>query len=179
MRKMFTLLAAVAALSVMFVMPSHATTLKGKWGPGYFRPEAPLGIRWWLNEKLGLDGAIGFRSDDASGDRLTDFRFDAGVPIVLAGMGDNTKFFVRPGLRYASTPLPTVAAPDNKQTSLGLTGTLGVEHFFTDRFSVQVATGLIIDSVDPDAAGDSHTTFASEDFGISSIGFHYYFGAAK
>jgi hypothetical protein len=176
MRKTFTLLAAVAALSAMFAMPSHAVTLDGKWGPGYFRPEAPLGIRWWLNEKLGLDGAIGFTSDDASGDRRTDFRFDAGVPIVLAGMGDNTKFFVRPGLRYASTPAPTGLEPDNKQTSLGLTGTLGVEHFFTDRFSVQVATGVIIDSVDPDAAGDSHTTFASEDFGISSIGFHYYFG---
>ena len=148
MKDVHVSLAAVAALSVMFVMPSHATTLNGKWGPGYFRPEAPLGIRWWLNEKLGLDGAIGFTSDDAS---------ETGGPI--SGSTPASRSCSRAWvttrssssarvIRYASTPLPTGLEPDNKQTSLGLTGTLGVEHFFTDRFSVQVAHGVIIDSVD-------------------------------
>jgi hypothetical protein len=57
-----------------------------------------------------------------------------------------------------------------------VSGSFGVEYFFTDRFSIQAAHGLVFKSVDPDKAGGKYTEIVSEDFGLSNIGFHYYFG---
>lgn len=162
------------ALVVVSAAPSFAA--KGTFGLGYFRPEAPVGGRIWFSEKLGVDLGVGF--DDVSPDGGTSrnsFVFDAGVPIVAAEAG-NAKFFFRPGITFASSPSPVPADADNKTSQTWVSGSAGVEYYFTDHFSLQAAHGIVYKSVDPDLAGGKYTELVSEDFGISSIGFHYYFG---
>ncbi len=168
----------VAFALVALAAPSFAKEVKGLYGLGYVRPEAPVGGRLWATDKVGFDLGIGFSSSDESGDTRSSFTLDAGVPLVVANAGD-ANFFVRPGLTYAQSPLPVGGVnpdPDNKLTQLWVSGTLGVEYFFTDNFSIQAAHGVVYKSIDPDKAGDSYTELASEAFGLSSIGFHYYFG---
>ncbi len=168
-------LLAAAALIALSALPAFATNA----GLGYFRPQAPVGGRVWFNEKAALDLGIGFTYNKPDGgDSQTSFVFDAGVPYVVATSGA-AKFFVRPGFTYASSPSPVVAAPDNKTTQFWVSGSFGVEYFFTDRFSIQAAHGVAFKSVDPDQAGTKSTAFETEDFGLSNIGFHYYFGGTK
>jgi len=167
-----SLLAAVALLALSAAPSSAEGT---KLGLGYFRPEAPVGGRAWLSEKIALDLGVGFSlTTPDSGDSQSAFVVDAGVPIVAAESG-NAKFYVRPGLTFASSPSPTSTDPDNKTTQFWISGTFGVEYFFTDHFSVQAGHGLVFKSIDPDGAGDKYTQIVSEDFGVSSIGFHFYF----
>jgi len=97
------------------------------------------------------------------------------VPFVVHESGA-AKFFVRPGVSFASSPAPVPTDADNKLTQFWLSGSFGVEYFFTERFSIQAAHGVVFKSVDPDKAGVKSTAFESEDFGLSNIGFHYYFG---
>lgn len=168
---------AAAMLLAVSALPSFATA--GQYGLGYFRAAAPVGGRIWFTDKVALDAGLGLNYNKPDGgDSQTSYIFDAGLPFVVAESG-SAKFFVRPGLTYASSPAPTVPAPDNKQTQFWVSGSFGVEYFFTDRFSVQAAHGVVFKSVDPDQAGTKSTSFESEDFGISNIGFHFYFGGSK
>ena len=83
---------AVLALTAMLAVPAMADPAAGKWGLGYFRPEAPIGIRYSFSEKSGLDVGLGFGSDEASlfkggvvtSENLTNYTFDIGVPFVMA-----------------------------------------------------------------------------------------------
>ena len=169
LRKHLILAAALLALSAV---PSFATNA----GLGYFRPEAPVGGRVWFNEKTALDLGIGFNYNKPDGgDALTSYIFDAGVPFVVHESGA-AKFFIRPGFTYASSSSPVVADPDNKVTQFWVSGSFGVEYFFTERFSIQAAHGVAYKAVDPKLAGTKSTAFETEDFGLSNIGFHYYFG---
>ena len=168
-----TLFAALALVSL--AAPAFAKDVKGLYGLGYVRPEAPIGGRLWFTDKVGFDLGLGFSSSDESGDTRSSITLDAGLPLVVANAGD-ANFFVRPGLTYNQSPAPVVSDPDNKQTQFWVSGTLGAEYFFTDNFSIQAAHGLAYKSIDPDQAGDSYTELTSEAFGVSSIGFHYYFG---
>jgi hypothetical protein len=166
-------LALMSLLAVVLPASAFAVDTQGLWGPGYFRPEAPIGARVWFSEKIAGDIGLGFASSDATGDNLTDWILDVGLPIVVAETG-NTMFFVRPGIAYESVAVN----PDDDATAFSISGHLGVEHFLGDRFSVQVAHGVTWQSIEP-PTGDSISQFFSEDFGISSIGFHYYFGGGK
>ncbi|MFN8588994.1 MAG: hypothetical protein U0704_14480 [Candidatus Eisenbacteria bacterium] len=162
------------ALVAVSAVPSFAA--QGMYGLGYFRPEAPVGVRAWFSEKTALDLGVGFNLNSPDGgDSQSAFVLDAGLPLVAAESG-NAKFFVRPGVTFASSPSPTEDDADNKTTQFWLSGTFGVEYFFTDRFSVQAAHGVLFKSVDPDKAGTKYTELTSEDFGVSNIGFHFYFG---
>ena len=183
MRKIVCLLAVIAVACVV-VTPALATPAKGAWGVGYHGQDFPLGVRMWLSEKVALDLGLGFSSDpfNATGDNKTTWGLEVGAPIVIAGAGDETRFFIRPGIEYRSIPNPIVggpnANPDNDETAFGITGQLGVEHWFGRRFSLQVADGIAFYNVDP-GIGGSHTVFRTQAFGISNIGFHYYFGGGK
>jgi len=187
MKKIVTLLAVLAVSSVI-AAPSHATDLKGKWGLGYQRELAPVGARFWLSPKVGLDLGVGFQSvsDDNSvvGEKGTSFAFDIGMPYVLASSG-NTNFWIRPGVTFASVPNDYLDGVgnrvDNSASIFWVSGDLGVEHFFSDNFSLQAAHGVVFKDYDPgsDQAGTKYSTFETEAFGISSIGFHYYFGGSK
>ena len=166
----------VMMLAMSLAGPAMALKeMKGMWGPGYFTPNAPVGIRYWLAPKAAMDVGVGFYTADLDGKTKSGFAFDVGVPFVLAG-GESTLFFVRPGIEFSSDPVNA----DDSSTTFLVRGSLGVEHFFSDRFSVQVAHGLYYQSYDPGIPdSDTSSSFNTEAFGISSIGFHYYLWPMK
>lgn len=165
---------ASTALLAFSAVPAFAAA--GNYGLGYFRPQAPVGGRVWLSDKVAGDLGFGLSYNKPDGgDAQTSFTVDAGLPIVLHETG-SAKFFLRPGFTYNSSPSPVVADPDNKTTQFWVSGSFGVEYFFNERFSIQAAHGVAFKSVDPDLAGTKSTSFDTEDFGLSNIGFHYYFG---
>lgn len=170
-KKVFVVAAALAALSV-----SSSFAAGTNYGLGYFRPEAPVGGRVWFTNKVAADAGFGVsRVTPDQGDSQTGYVIDLGVPVVAAEAG-SAKFFVRPGFTYASSPAPTTDDATNKATQFWVSASLGVEYFVTDHFSVQAAHGLVFKSVDPKSAGMKYTAIESEAFGLSNIGFHYYFG---
>ncbi|MFI5370805.1 MAG: hypothetical protein ACHQ52_04535 [Candidatus Eisenbacteria bacterium] len=182
--KMLAILLVALAVMITAAAPSFATPAKGTWGVGYHGADFPLGARYWMSDKLALDMGLGFSSDpfNATGDNKTTWGFEVGVPIVLAGAGEETHFFLRPGIDYRSLPNPIVGGPNpdpnNRETVFGVSGQLGVEHWFGKRFSLQVAEGIAYYNEDP-GVGDSNSVFQTQAFGISNIGFHYYFGGGK
>jgi hypothetical protein len=181
MKKLVLMLAVLATTSVVAV-PSFAAPVKGTWGVGYHSENFPIGARIWMSEKMAIDLGIGFSSDpfNATGDNKTSWGIEVGAPIVMAGTEDDTQFFIRPGIDYRSIPNPIIGGPtpdpNNNATIFGITGQLGVEHWFGKHFSLQVAHGIAIYNEDP-GVGSSNTIVQSQAFGISNIGFHYYFGA--
>lgn len=190
--KRISLVLSFIALVVTLIAPAVALA-QPKYGLGYFRPEAPVGGRVWLNEKVAVDAGIGFEygkfaavdyerkadGDSAMDDEKVAFTVDAGVPFVVAG-DETTKFFVRPGVTFASTPAwdPSEGATGDwvSATEIWISGTLGVEHWFGKHFSIGAGHGLVFKSIDPGLKGsDSTTRIQSTDFGISNVGFHFYF----
>jgi hypothetical protein len=176
MKKAFLVLAmSVFVMSLASPAGAALKSMKGMWGPGYFTASAPVGVRYWFAPKVAGDIGIGFYTKDISGETKSGFAFEFGLPFVLAG-NETTLFFLRPGFEFASDP---VNKNDNSTTFI-IRGSLGVEHFFSDRFSVQVAHGLYFQNYDPGIEGsDTSTNFNTEAFGISSIGFHYYLWPSK
>lgn len=179
------LLTAVTLVSL--AAPAMAVDLQGKAGFGYVRPEFPVGGRLWLNDGLALDAGIGFSNfSPDQGDGETAWGIDFGVPFVIRNQG-NAIFFVRPGLSATSDGGDEDTAA-GQTTEFWVSGTLGAEYFFTDNFSIQAAHGLRYRSVtskgdldsDPSTTGDRYdftdSFLETEAFGVSSIGFHYYFG---
>jgi hypothetical protein len=166
------MLAALALVTTAFAATAMAEPAAGKWGVGYFRPEAPLGARFWFSPKVGADLGLGYLSSSQSGSPSTSkWTLDLGVPINMGNSG-NAYFQIRPGFDYTSDDNGV-----NTPTTMGLSASLAVEYFFTDNFSLQVADGIRWSSTDPDLPGVNNISgFGTEGFGISNIGFHYYFG---
>lgn len=162
----------VAAALLMLAVPAiaGAVELKGKWGPGYFNSDFPVGIRAWLSPTVGLDAGIFVSTvSGGAGPDISQFGIDAGLPIVVKNT-DNAIFFIRPGFEYAA--LDDVGGVDSRFI---VRGSLGAEYWFTPNFSVQAAHGIGFGSISP-TVGDSVTGIFTEAFGISDIGFHWYFG---
>ncbi|MBD3163175.1 MAG: hypothetical protein GF328_13820 [Candidatus Latescibacteria bacterium] len=171
--------ALVLGLAVFAVAPAFAAD-DMKLGLGFFRPEAPVGGRAWISETMAVDLGIGIQAREysAGGEEETKigFNLDAGLPIVLVDGGD-TKFFIRPGLAFASDPVYDSGEGDwTSATEIWFSGDFGVEYFFSDMFSIQGAHGIVFKSIDPGIEGsDTTTQFGTEGFGISRVGFHVYF----
>lgn len=182
---------------VLFVMMALAATAGAiapamaqeemKLGLGYFRPEAPVGGRAWINEKTAVDFGVGFDNKEVtfydplkqggtSSEKKTSFTIDAGLPYVLKG-DETTKFFVRPGITFNSSPVYDNVEKDwATATQFWVAGSLGVEHWFGKHFSLSAAHGLLFKSIDPGTKGsDSTTQITTEGLGISNLGFHFYF----
>lgn len=173
MRK--TILAA--ALLAVIAVPSFAGTTK--FGFGYFDPSFPVGGRVWVSEKLALDAGVSFNTlKEETGSTTTDdislMGADIGAVFVVAG-SEKTKFFVRPAISFASGE---DKFPQADISAFWVRGSLGVEHWLSDNFSIQAAHGVAYKSTElkPAVGAKVKTTeFETEGFGISNIGFHFYF----
>ena len=182
MKRVWTALMVLAATATAMATAQAAGEMH--YGLGYFRPEAPVGGRVWLNEKMAVDFGIGLENREVGyvtdkateSEKKTSFTIDAGLPYVLAG-DETTKFFVRPGVTFASSPVWDAAEDDwASATQFWVAGSLGVEHWFGKHFSLSAAHGLLFKSMDPGTKGsDSVTEFTTESLGIASLGFHFYF----
>lgn len=160
----FTVALSLIATAAM----AHDVT--GRFGLGFVSTDAPVGVRYWMNEKIGIDAGIGFSSFDGGSETYSDFVLNAGVPIIFNAMGDRVNFLIRPGIQFTTGDM---AVGGEKGTDIQISGALEFEVFVTDDFSVSAAHGLMIDMLSPDV-GDSRTNFGLFGDNWTNFGFHYY-----
>ena len=193
MLKRFLLVAAFAAMLV----PSSAFAVdhSKQWALGYFFEDAPIGVRYMITPKVGLDGAFGydaqegrdFESSDPSATTTNgQFTFELGVQFNLVNT-DRADFFVRPSFSMTSVPYfvdngTTISSESVSDTRFG--AMLGAEWHATDDLSLSFGHGLGITSghgvsagelepAEPDASTSIQTIGLTT--GFSSIGFRWYF----
>ena len=185
---------ALAALIFLFVPArSHAQDHKGSWALGYWDKNAPLGVRYQVNEKVGIDLALGFQTskgvDEASATTpektFTTFAVDFGIPFNLVRT-EHANFFFRPGLTSQMIPYyvgPSGAATKKTLSNLAVSGTLGAEWKATEHLTLSVGHGVEWDKSNPfvgpgdllGAEATKESTFGSRAFDITEIGFRWYF----
>ena len=151
----FTVALSLIATAAM----AHDVT--GRFGLGFVSTDAPVGGRYWINEKVGIDVGIGFLSEDMGEETESTFVLNGGVPFIFNAMADRVNFLIRPGIQFASYEVGT---------AIDLTGALEFEVFVTDDFSVSAAHGLAIMMDSPDE-GDSTTDFGLLGSNWTSFGF--------
>ncbi len=179
----------VLTLAVLFLVPafSSAKDLTGRFGLGYFSSEAPVGARYWVNEKVGLDIGIGFEGindfyTDTAGvtskETATSFWVEVGAPIIVFP-SERANFAVRPGVVFAQLDdrVYGLGNYDEKWTQITLSLMPMAEVFFGDHFSLEAGHGIAVNILSqPDAlGGESFTDFSTFDASITHIGFHFYF----
>jgi hypothetical protein len=167
LKKLFGLMLVLALLAPV---TGNAMDMTGKVGCGFYNSMAPIGVRYWLNDKLGADLGIGFISDDDGNETTTTLSFEVGFPYIMYP-SERANLFIRPGLLFSSTDYP---APVDKRTELTLSLSPGVEVFFGDRFSLEASHGLEINLISP-SAGENQTDFMTTASSIVDLGFHFYF----
>ncbi|MCI0330935.1 MAG: hypothetical protein L0196_08320 [candidate division Zixibacteria bacterium] len=105
---------------LLFFGPAGAVDKKGKVGVGFFNDDAPIGGRYWVTDRFGVDVGFGLNlrnvvdstvdtnllpliAIEPSKKSLTEFRFDAGFPINLIRT-EKVNFLARPGFSYQRIP---------------------------------------------------------------------------
>lgn len=185
--KRILLVISAAACVIAMAEPTFAQDGM-KLGLGYFRPEAPIGGRAWISDKVAVDVGFGLQNKEAAfedsvggipvtrSEKKTSFCVDAGLPFVVVG-DETTRFFVRPGVTYSNNPVWDSGANDwANSTEIWVAGTLGVEHWFGKRFSLAAGHGIVFKSIDPGTKNsDTSSEITSEALSLSSVGFHFYF----
>ena len=68
---------------------------------GFNSSDAPVGVRYFVGEKVAVDVGVGFESQDLGETSASSFWFEFGVPYVLYDY-NSSYFFVRPAIAYAS-----------------------------------------------------------------------------
>ena len=188
-----TLLAGAAHAEVMggIGFRSSTATLSAPVPSSSFSFDASptIGIRHWISERMGLDGAIGFASMTAeAGPPTTDiaegsgFTFDLGVPI-SAKKWDEVNVIVRPGFAYATATLKdkTVATPPNEDTGTAMSYSLEieVEWMVAERLSISGSHGIAyrtfkLEDNDSPANELKASGFSTTGDNFTSLGFHVY-----
>jgi hypothetical protein len=110
----------------LFFGTTGAVDKKGKVGLGFFNDDAPIGARYWVTERFGIDLGFGLNlrnvvdstrdtnwqtfpgsptplTIDPSKKTLTEFRLDAGLPINLMRT-EKVNLLVRPGFTFQRLP---------------------------------------------------------------------------
>jgi len=147
---------------------------------GFHSVDAPLGVRWWLSDKLAFDAGLGFGSNEVANENFSNFTFDLGLPVMLKSW-DKVHFIVRPGILYHSQEVIVALGPPlnkDSDTSMSIGGELEAEVFLADNFSVSAAHGIAIVNTDP-AVGGSSTDWGTTGSNFTSVGFHVYLFGSK
>jgi len=175
MKRMLSLVALAMVVSAG-VASAQGATVKG--ALGFHSIEAPLGIRWWLSDKIALDGGLGFGSNEVGGETFSNWAFDLGLPISLKSW-DRVNFMIRPGLLYTSQEETTGPGTTGDTTEMILLAELEAEVFLAENFSVSASHGLGIVNTDP-ATGSSTSDWSTFGNNLTNIGFHVYlFGGSR
>ena len=161
-------LAVLALIIDAGVAAAHTGTERG--ALGFHNVDAPVGIRWWLTDKVGLDGGLGIASEDLGTESVSSFTIDAGLPLMLRSW-DRAHFLLRPGILYLSEEEPGTT---NNNTAFRVGAELEAEVFLVDQISVSAAHGFAITNVNPAGAGPSFTDWGTTGSNFTTIGFHVY-----
>lgn len=194
---------AAVAVTVL-AMPAHAEGTMGGLGfrsaaAGVAAPLAPglltfettptIGIRHWLSERAGFDGAFGFTSlaveagpPTADVADATGFAFDVGVPI-SAKKWEKVNVIVRPGFSYGTATIKDKTSPtppnENKATVMAVSGELEVEWMVAERLSISASHGIAyrsfkLEDNDSPATEVKVTGFETTGNNFTTLGFHVY-----
>jgi len=187
----------VAALAFLFVpATSHAVDHSKQWALGYFFDDAPIGVRYMMSPKLGLDFGLGYSTEEGPDFSSTDpgatssngqFTFEIGVPYNLVKT-DRADFFVRPSFAMTTVPYyldngTSISSESATDTRFGVM--LGAEWHATDNLSLSFGHGFGVASghgdnlrgdlrnAEPESSSSISTVGLTT--GASSIGFRWYF----
>ncbi len=188
---------AVAAFAMLFVpATSHAVDHSKQWALGYFFEDAPVGVRYMMTPKVGLDAGIGFQSSDGPdysdpGETASNsqFTFELGLQYNVVKT-DRADFFIRPSFSMTSVPYfyddttNPISSESVSDTRFG--AMLGAEWHATDNLSLSFGHGIGVTSGHGISAGDLFTSPTEPESsssisttglttGSSSIGFRWYF----
>jgi len=187
-------LAATLATAVTFSVASaenHMDNMEhsAKGGLGFRSSDAPIGMRWWFNNQVGLDLGVGFTSEkinyadfttgDPADESFSTFSVDVGLPWALKRW-DKVHFLLRPGVFYTTQDdVNLFFASDGvlkeKLNTISVTGEFELEVFLAKNASVSASHGVGFVSQKLDISGqEADTIFGTFGSNFTTLGFHVY-----
>ena len=173
-------IAVVAMLTL--AAAAHAEGTMG--GLGFHSSGAPVGLRQWFTDQMGVDLGVGFSSDGfevkAAGapkfKNASTFVFELGLPF-SAKKWERVNFIVRPGLRILTIEdKDQVVSNTTKASAFGITGEFEAEVMLAEKVSVSASHGVgyfqFTDRSAPTKTISKTFTTTGENF--TELGFHVY-----
>ncbi len=175
MRKVFVILTLVSLLVTTAALASEYTARKGDFALGFNNTDAPLGIRYFMSDKMAIDFGVGLQGTDLGEDTATDFWFDLGFPYILRDFGD-TFFFLRPAMTLGIIDDRNLGGTlDDTWTEFDAALYLGGEVDFSEHFGVTFQQGFGLTSMSPPGDGDSTTDFGTVGQNVTEAGVWFTF----
>jgi hypothetical protein len=166
------------AVGLLLPIAAEAKDMTGRFGLGFVLSDTPVGGRYWINERVGLEAQVGYSRDEmevspGQKESASSFSFLVGVPIsVMPDLSERANFIVHPAFRYSSM---SPAGGGDSDSQMNIFALLEFEVFIIDNFSVSAAHGLGF-TIDSPAVGESTTDFGTVGRNATEFGFHFYFG---
>ncbi len=185
MRKILVILTLVSLLVATAALAGEYTARKGDFAMGFNNTDAPVGIRYFMSDKVAVDFGVGFQGTDLGDETASSFWFDLGMPYILRDYG-NAFFFLRPALTLGILDnrdaglidYPVMAdgvAVDDTWTQFTGALYLGGEVEFNDHLGVTFQHGFGIVSMSPPGNGDSMTDFGTVGENVTEAGVWFTF----
>ena len=158
----------------MIATSAFATDTTKRLGLGFVDNDVPIGVRYWLSPKIGLDLGFGISStqlETSPGEKTTytNYSFAAGLPINMITVGDRVNLHFLPMFEYRSLDQGT----DNA-TEFNIIAALEFEVFVTKDLSVSAAHGVVFSSTSPPGNAETTTDWSTFGSNITDFGVHYY-----
>ena len=169
--------ATIALVSALLLLPTLASAkdMTGKFGLGYYLSDAPVGLRYWVTPKVGLDVGLGLDMTDTGTETATSYFFDVGIPYIVVGT-ERANFFVRVGALIGILDDRVYGSGTLDDTWTNVTASIapGAEVFFGDNFSLEASHGINFEFISP-PVGDSRMNINTFGSSTTDLGFHFYF----
>ena len=164
---------------------------------GFHSSSAPIGIRHWVTDQVGVDLGLGFNTYTTDNTNLlvtpstkttnkqSAFTFDIGVPFSVLKW-ERVRFIARPGFQYRTQKYDydkNYSSTNYKYTYMYLTGELEAEIMVADNVRVSASHGLSWQSykvtytdntTNKDTQETKQTGIYAFGNGWNSVGFHVY-----
>jgi hypothetical protein len=189
-------IAVLVASSVLAAAPAFAERTNSI-GLGYRQTSAPIGVRWWLSPRIGVDVGFGVDAEKAQADVDTndDGVADVRITDTLAGwtvnvgapwptwVGPNVRVLLRPGFEYHSEDdFDSFLANGSrvKLNSYAVTGEVEVELNVWDNLTMSASHGIEFRSTKLDVPGATSTwTAGTTGTDFFRLGFFVYLWRPK
>ena len=153
----------------MVASSAYAHDVAKRFGLGFVSTSSPIGFRYWLSDKIGLDVGVGISVDDDGGDSFTDWSVSGGLPINLITVGDRVNFHLLPWVQYTNLDFG-----DETGSQFDIVVALEAEVFVTNDLSVSASHGVDFQMFSPPGDADSETDITTFGANVTEFGFHYY-----
>jgi len=170
----------LVALGLIAATSASAKDMEKRLGLGFVTTDAPVGVRYWVSPKIGIDLGFGLEStqelqSDDTKETTTGWQARVGIPIVIIPVGDRVNFMFDPSFTYAD---PGLDNSDLKYYTIQ--GALEFEFFVSNDFSVGASHGINVEITSGVPENTGTGTTSTTDFNlfgnnVTQFGFHYYF----